>query len=376
MRVLFIAGYQHPVYHRKIELLADSPDVKLLHITHFGSDRASGFYPSANGKSQYELRQFPAIWLAGKEDPHRSLLRTFDFCMHKFQPDIVQAESDIETLGTAQVALATKLFASKSKVVLFTWQNILRPRRRSVKMLVNWILGVTNHIFCANSEAVQVLRQQQFRGSTSIVPLFGVDNRYTSLPAPDIRQELNLKGIVIGYVGRLVADKGVELLLQAVARLESKINLGLVGDGPNRKDLETLAIELGLHDRCKFVGNLPYEAVMQHMKAMDILVLPSRTTIHWKEQFGRVLVEAMACSVVVVGSNSGAIPEVIGDAGRIFLEGDLDALTLTLSELIGQPELRQSLAELGRQRVADHYSVEQIALQTLTTWRQLTSQNL
>ena len=61
MRVLFIAGYQHPVYHRKIELLADSPDVKLLHIPHSGSDLASGFYPSANGKSQYELLQFRPI---------------------------------------------------------------------------------------------------------------------------------------------------------------------------------------------------------------------------------------------------------------------------------------------------------------------------
>jgi len=88
------------------------------------------------------------------------------------------------------------------------------------------------------------------------------------------------------------------------------------------------------------------------------VVLPSCTTRVWKEQFGRILVEAMACKVPVVGSDSGAIPEVVGDAGLIFPEGDAAALAECLRQLKESPELRQELAERGYVRAATHYSQE------------------
>jgi glycosyltransferase involved in cell wall biosynthesis len=103
----------------------------------------------------------------------------------------------------------------------------------------------------------------------------------------------------------------------------------------------------------------------------DVLVLPSRTTPVWKEQFGRVLVEAMSCGTPVVGSDSGAIPEVIGDAGLIFAEGDAEALAACLRRLAQSPELRRELGERGRRRVAEHYTVERIARQTVELWRGL-----
>jgi glycosyltransferase involved in cell wall biosynthesis len=115
---------------------------------------------------------------------------------------------------------------------------------------------------------------------------------------------------------------------------------------------------------------LPAQIAQQFHK-IDVLVLPSRTTPVWKEQFGRVLAEAMACHVPVIGSNSGAIPEVIGDAGLIFPEGDVTALANCLRQLINSPDLRHDLAQRGYNRVITNYTQEHIALQTVAFYQQL-----
>jgi glycosyltransferase involved in cell wall biosynthesis len=101
------------------------------------------------------------------------------------------------------------------------------------------------------------------------------------------------------------------------------------------------------------------------------LVLPSRTRPNWKEQFGRVLIEAMACQVAVVGARCGAIPEVIGDAGLTFTEGDPADLRTQLQQLLDNPSLRFELAQKGRQRVLDHYTQTQVAARTVEVYQQL-----
>ena len=103
---------------------------------------------------------------------------------------------------------------------------------------------------------------------------------------------------------------------------------------------------------------------------LDALVVPSRTLPHWKEQFGRVLVEAMACGVPVVGSNSGEIPYVIGDAGLVFPEDDAEALAGILWQLASDPQLRAELRQRGRARVLTHYTQQRIALATYGVYRQ------
>ena len=111
----------------------------------------------------------------------------------------------------------------------------------------------------------------------------------------------------------------------------------IVGDGPQRAELERLIARRSLGDRVRLLRSVPPAEVAAQMSEMDVLVLPSRTTPVWKEQFGRVLAEAMACRVPVVGSDSGAIPEVIGDAGLTFPEGDADALAERLGRLMASP---------------------------------------
>jgi glycosyltransferase involved in cell wall biosynthesis len=103
---------------------------------------------------------------------------------------------------------------------------------------------------------------------------------------------------------------------------------------------------------------------------MDVLVLPSRTRPHWKEQLGRVLIEAMACEVPVVGSRSGAIPDVIGDAGLLFPEGDVARLREAIDRLLGDEGYGRDLAARGRRRAETEFSWARITAKTRDVWRQ------
>ena len=130
-----------------------------------------------------------------------------------------------------------------------------------------------------------------------------------------------------------------------------------------------LAQQLQLADRVRFLPWLPSAQIVDYYHTLDVLVLPSRSRPNWKEQFGRVLVDAMACGVPVIGSTCGEIPNVIGDAGLIFPEGDVAALRAQLQRLHDDTTLRRDLAQRGRQRVLDHFTQAQIAQQTYEVYR-------
>lgn len=106
-------------------------------------------------------------------------------------------------------------------------------------------------------------------------------------------------------------------------------------------------------------------------RQFDALVLPSLTRPNWKEQFGRVLVEAMATGLAVIGSDSGAIPGVLGDAGLIVPEGDAEAITGALQRLYDEAGLRQALADKGRERVLQHFTHASVAQATVDVYRSL-----
>lgn len=128
---------------------------------------------------------------------------------------------------------------------------------------------------------------------------------------------------VIGFVGRFVPEKGVVDLLKALARLGPDFLLVSIGGGPQEAELWRAAQALGVDGQLRILPPMPASALAEHIAAMDVLALPSHTEQFWKEQYGRVLVEAMAAGVPVIGSDSGAIPYVIGDAQRTFAEEDI-----------------------------------------------------
>jgi glycosyltransferase involved in cell wall biosynthesis len=147
--------------------------------------------------------------------------------------------------------------------------------------------------------------------------------------------------------------------------------LRILGDGPERSRLERLAGKLGIAHQVEFLGRVPSTDAPQYYRQLDIFVLPSLSRPNWVEQFGRVLVEAMACGVPVVGSASGEIPWVIGDAGVLFPEGEVEALTQILQGLIDDEGRRGRLAAAGRARVLAQFTQAQIAESTARVYAAL-----
>jgi glycosyltransferase involved in cell wall biosynthesis len=128
---------------------------------------------------------------------------------------------------------------------------------------------------------------------------------------------------------------------------------------------------LGISGRVTFDQKIPAHHLPHYFSGLDVLVLPSLTLANWKEQFGRVLVEAMACDVISLGARSGAIPEVIGDAGLTFAEGSVEELHAQLQRLIDDVALREELRHKGRQRVVENYTQAAVAKNTVKVYREI-----
>jgi glycosyltransferase involved in cell wall biosynthesis len=253
--------------------------------------------------------------------------------------------------------------------LFFTWQNLNRryPWPFRAFEIANYHRAA--YAIAGNRAAVDVLRAKGYRGPVAVIPQFGVDpGIFRPKTIDDGRQTTTDKprpSFVIGYAGALIPEKGVDLLLRACAGLpDVDWRLAIAGDGPERTRLGTLADALGIGGRVDFVGQRASTEMPDVYPTFDVLVLPSLSRPNWKEQFGRVLIEAMACGLPVIGSDSGEIPNVIGDAGLLFPEGDISALRDSIACLFIDPEQRARCAEAGRQRVLAEFTQAQIAIET------------
>ncbi len=280
------------------------------------------------------------------------------------QPQILHIDEEPYNLATWQALRMARRTGAKS--LFFTWQNIARRYPPPFSWGERWVMGRADCAIAGTEAAAEVLRGKGYRGRLATIPQFGTSE---SLFAPPASRPA--RPFTIGYIGRIVPEKGVDILLQAAARLGGEWRLRLVGGGSARDELTSLAQALGLRDRVTFAGQLPSADLPAQYHQLDALVLPSLTRPNWKEQFGRVLVEAMASGVPVVGSDSGAIPGVIGAAGLIVREGDVEALARSLADLRAQPALRRALSEQGRARFLAHFTHEQVAAATVAVYREM-----
>ena len=158
---------------------------------------------------------------------------------------------------------------------------------------------------------------------------------------------------VVGFLGRFVAEKGVELLMSTIDRLSSAVRVLIVGGGPMEGTLRAWADRRG--DGARVVTGVAHLDVPGYLGAMDVLMAPSRTTPRWKEQFGRMIVEAFASGVAVVGSDSGEIPHVVGDAGIVVGEADAAGWAEAVGGLVDDAGRRARLGALGRLRAMAEY---------------------
>ena len=176
-------------------------------------------------------------------------------------------------------------------------------------------------------------------------------------------------GLTIGFLGRLLPEKGLDLVFRAGVKLIGRWSIIVVGTGPAQEELEALAERLGIAGRVTWLGSLPRRRVDEVWPLLDCVVLPSRTAPHWIETMPRAAIEAMANGVPVVASSAGALPEIVGQGGAIVPEENVDAIADALQRLHDDPAERDRLATEGRRRVMGEYTDAAIADKTLRFWR-------
>jgi glycosyltransferase involved in cell wall biosynthesis len=286
-----------------------------------------------------------------------------------YRPDLIFMHQEPWSLVALQLTLLSLML--RCRLIFFTNQNLVK----TYPPPFSWINALTfkrsSQAIALSTEVARVLRTKGYKGPITYLP-FGIDpkNFYPKSNRTTLRRDLGLsEELVIGYVGRLVEEKGVQVLLKAVAALEQRADLPywkliLVGAGDYQLELERMAKELKLEGRVKFLGTMPHARVADYLNCLDLLVLPSLTTPRWKEQFGRIIIEALACGVPVVGSDSGEIPYLLKatGGGLVTPEGGVSELCEALAQLLAQPALRYELAENGLRTVRENYTNAALAL--------------
>ena len=365
MRVLMISkACVVGMYQRKLEGLASFPDVELsLVVPPYWRQGKTVLALEKMYTSGYRLRVLP---MALNGHFHVHFYPGLGRLVRDLRPDIMHIDEEPYNLATFQAMWLAQ--RASSKAVFFTWQNLLRRYPIPFSLFERYNLRHAAAAIGGNQEAREVLRSKGYQGPIHVLPQFGVD--------PELVQQRSTAAhsraeFVIGYFGRMVEEKGVHILLRAAAALEGAWRLQLVGDGSYLPTLKALTRQLGIEDRVIFESWKPAGEMPQYYGRLDALVLPSITRHNWKEQFGRVLVEAMASEVPVIGASSGEIPHVIGDGGRVFPEGDSGALREALSELMSNPDLCLELGRRGRARVLEQYTHQRIAAATYQAYRQV-----
>jgi glycosyltransferase involved in cell wall biosynthesis len=284
--------------------------------------------------------------------------------LRDFQPDIVHIDEEPYNLATWHALYHARRVGART--LFFSWQNIHRQYPPPFGWGERWTLHHADAALVGTDGAADVWREKGYTGAQAVVPQFGVDP--TLFTPPQTQPE---RPFTVGYVGRLVSEKGVDLLIRALAALNGDWRLRVVGSGPERDALGVVADELGVTERVTFVAWVASTDMPAQYYTFDVLAVPSLTRPNWKEQFGRVIVEAMSSGVPVIGSDSGAIPDVMGDAGVILPEGEVTALTDALRHLRDDPSQREALRDAGRERVLGAFTHEQVAADTVALYRRL-----
>ncbi|MHB1133606.1 MAG: glycosyltransferase [Chloroflexota bacterium] len=362
MRVLLISkAMVVGAYQRKAEELAKEPDVQLtVAVPPYWDEETRRVHLERAYTHGYDLFVTPLAF-SGRFHVH------FYPWLHQVfaqaRPDVVHADEEPYNLATLQMLLLARRYGAGT--VFFTWQNLLRRYPPPFGLVERFNLRRFDYAVAGNADAVAVLRRKGFTRPVEVIPQFGIDPDLFRPAAPVARP------FTVGYVGRLVEQKGLADLVRAVAGLGGQARLVLVGAGPLEAELRRLGEAEGLGERLVWREPVPSTRVPEVLAEFDVLALPSLTRPNWKEQFGRVLVEAMACEVPVVGSDSGEIPHVIGEGGLVFPEGDVAALRERLASLAAAPAERRRLGALGRARVLAHYTHASLAAAYARVYRQV-----
>ncbi len=346
-------------HHDKLRALGANPDLDLLAVS---PDRWI-----EQGRSQiaerppprgYEISYTP-LALNGRY--HLFWFRRLRQIVRRFRPDVLHIDEEPYNLATAIACRDAERYGIRP--VFFAWQNLYRRYPPPFRWLERYVLARADAI--VGSEAAgDVLRRKGHTRRIEVIPQFGVD---PELFAPRSRPR-DPDRFVVGYAGRLVEAKGVDVLIRAVGSIGGDVTLRLAGTGPAEPDLRRMSAAMA---GVAFEGVIPSADMPAFYNGLDVFVLPTVGRPGWTEQFGRAAVEAMACGVPTVVSASGELPHVVAQAGLVTPPADAHALADVLMGLRADRARREQLAQAGRAHVVRRYTTRAVANATAAFYRRI-----
>lgn len=317
------------------------------------------------------IRSIP-VWKPGNIPLH-VYKTTMIAVLRAERPDAIYVHHEPYGLATVQIYLANRM-VDRCPIGFYTAQNIYKTYPPPFGWLEHYVLKTSAFCFPVTDGALEVLRRKKYEGKATVLALPIDKSIYYPDPvgAAEWRSKLSIApdDFVLGYLGRLVEEKGLTTLLHALATLKEKNwRCVLAGSGPAESQLRALVATLGLEDKVIFAGFIPHTEAPPLMSMFDVLVLPSETRRNWKEQFGRVIIEANACGTAVIGTDSGEIANVLRKTGGgiVVPEASVPELSDAILRLKNNPELVGELSRTGAKAAYELYDQSQLARQFAST---------
>ena len=290
--------------------------------------------------------------------------RSLTQAVRDFAPDLIHIDEEPPSPAAFQLTrLAVRLGVP---CIIYSSQNLVKSYPPPFRWFERYCLRRADFAFGLSQEALGHLKRKGY-GGPSAVTWFGYDEELFFPLEPEERarrrQEAGVRGLCVAFAGTVWEQKGILDLVAALRDVQSPCTLLVLGRGPLEPQVAATRDDPGWRHVTLTPGQVPHADMGRWLQLADVLVLPSRTTPSWKEQFGRVLVEAMACGAAVVGSGSGEIPNVIGDAGIVFRESDVRLLAASLEGLATDRRRLRDLQEAAFARARAVFRWEELARQ-------------
>lgn len=299
--------------------------------------------------------------------------------MKTFNPHHIHIEEDPHSLAGVEAVFLASRVCRQATISLFVWDNLARtpsfPLNVIKAVFSRYSFARCELVVCGNADGQRLLIDAKgFTGASLVLPQVGLDPDEYMVPLALNLADLLAKrndAPLIGFLGRMVPEKGVLLLLEALLRLQGlKWRLLLVGNGPLKETIRN-QWRKKLGDRLIMLDAVPHNVVSQYLRSLDVFVLPSYSTATWKEQFGLTLAQAMLAGVACIGSSCGAIPDVLGTCGLIFRERDVDDLAYSLKRMLQSEVLRRQLGDKARALALQRYTNTAVASAYLMAFKSL-----
>ncbi|HDS09872.1 MAG TPA: glycosyltransferase family 1 protein [Firmicutes bacterium] len=287
----------------------------------------------------------------------------FRDCVSKIAPDIVFISNDPYAISSYQAVR----YNFGRKIIIYGIQNIKKFIPFPFSYIYNYNLKHADFFFGCNLATLEINKQRGFSGPLEYLPI-GIDkNSFKRKDNFNLSDPPN-----IGFVGRVEDIKGIKYLVQALNQMRRPVAFTVIGRGSLENWIKK---NTGSNVILSFKSFIPHEEMGDEYLKLDILAVPSVTVWRWKEQFGRVITEGMAGGVPVLGTDSGAIPDVIGDAGVIVEERNPGALARGLEKILNDEKFRSELIQKGFERVEKNFFWESIADRVIKVIKELALQN-